>query len=58
LGRIVKHFYGLHLPHTATVFEALVLAILGQQIASSVARIIRTLLIGTYGPYLSFNGQG
>jgi DNA-3-methyladenine glycosylase II len=35
-----------------------VLAILGQQIASSVARIIRTLLIETYGPYLSFNGQG
>jgi DNA-3-methyladenine glycosylase II len=58
LGRVVESFYGLHLPHTATVFEALVLAILGQQIASSVARIIRTLLIETYGPYLSFNSQG
>jgi DNA-3-methyladenine glycosylase II len=58
LGSVVEKFYGLHLPHTATAFEALVLAILGQQIASSVARIIRTLLIETYGPYLSFNGQG
>jgi DNA-3-methyladenine glycosylase II len=49
LGSVVEKFYGLHLPHTATAFEALVLAILGQQIASSGARIIRTLLIETTG---------
>jgi DNA-3-methyladenine glycosylase II len=50
LAKITKEFYGLHLPHTASVFEALVLAVLGQQIATAVARIIRTLLIETYGP--------
>ena len=50
-------FHGLHLPHTASVFEALVLAILGQQIATTVARIIRTLLIETYGPRQTFDGE-
>lgn len=49
MSDIVDKFYGLHLPHTASVFEALVLAVLGQQIATAVARIIRTLLIETYG---------
>ncbi|MDP6227730.1 MAG: hypothetical protein QF714_08535 [Dehalococcoidia bacterium] len=57
LSGIVDRFYGLHLPHTASVFEAMVLAILGQQIATTVARIIRTLLIETYGPRQTFDGQ-
>lgn len=55
LSTIVNHFYGLHLPHTATVFEALVLAILGQQIATAVARIVRTLLIEAYGLSQTFD---
>ena len=54
---IVQRFHGLHLPHTVTVFEALVLAILGQQIASNVARIIRTLMIETHGPHRDFDGE-
>lgn len=57
MSAIVERFYGLHLPHTATVFEALVLAILGQQIATNVARIIRTLMIETYGPHQDFDGE-
>jgi DNA-3-methyladenine glycosylase II len=57
MSAIVQRFYGLHLPHTASVFEALVLAILGQQIATNVARIIRTLLIETYGPRQAFDGE-
>jgi DNA-3-methyladenine glycosylase II len=57
MSAIVRRFYGLHLPHTASVFEALVLAILGQQIATNVARIIRTLLIETYGPRQAFDGE-
>lgn len=57
MAAIVRRFYGLHLPHTASVFEALVLAILGQQIATNVARIIRTLLIETYGPRQAFDGE-
>mgnify|MGYP002526729073 CR=1 FL=1 len=47
MGGLVEQFYGLHLPHTATAFEALVLAVLGQQISTSVARIIRNWLIET-----------
>lgn len=57
MAGLVKEFYGLHLPHTATVFEALVLAVLGQQISTSVARIIRTLLIETFGPSAKFDGE-
>lgn len=57
MAGLVEQFYGLHLPHTATVFEALVLAVLGQQISTSVARIIRTLLIETFGPSAEFDGE-
>jgi len=57
MAGLVERFYGLHLPHTATVFEALVLAVLGQQISTSVARIIRTLLIETFGPSAKFDGE-
>ena len=57
MAGLVEQFYGLHLPHTATVFEALVLAVLGQQISTGVARIIRTLLIETFGPSAPFDGQ-
>ena len=57
MSAISERFRGLHLPHTASVFEALVLAIMGQQIATNVARIIRTLFIETYGPRQSFDGQ-
>ena len=57
MSAITKRFRGLHVPHTATVFEALVLGILGQQIATNVARIIRTLLIETYGPKGSLGGE-
>ncbi len=57
MSAIAERFRGLHLPHTASVFEALVLAIMGQQIATNVARIIRTLFIETYGPRQSFDGR-
>ena len=57
MAALVERFYGLHLPHTATVFEALVLAVLGQQISTSVARIIRTLMIETFGPSAEFDGE-
>ena len=57
LSAITKRYYGLHLPHTASVFEALVLAILGQQIATNVARIIRTLMIESHGLREIFDGE-
>jgi len=52
LSPLVQALRGLHIPHTASVYEALVLAILGQQISSHVARVLRTLLIEKYGPAL------
>ena len=57
MSEVVERFYGLHLPHTGTIFEALVLGVLGQQIATNVARIIRTLLIETFGPSAEFDGE-
>ena len=57
MAAITQRFHGLHMPHTASVFEALVLAVLGQQIATNVARIIRTLLIETYGPRQTIDGE-
>ena len=57
MAGLVEQFYGLHLPHTASVFEALVLAVLGQQISTNVARIIRTLLIENFGPRAEFDGE-
>ena len=57
MSAIIQRYHGLHLPHTASVYEALVLAILGQQIATNVARIIRTLLIETHGPQQKFDAD-
>ena len=49
LAGLARQFRGLHLPRTATLFEALTTAILGQQISASVARAMRTLLIERFG---------
>ena len=56
LGPLVQTLKGLHLPHTASVYEALILAILGQQVSSHVAHIMRTSLIETYGQSLEISG--
>jgi hypothetical protein len=53
---LVLGLRGLHVPHTPSVYEALVLAILGQQISSHVARMVRTLLIQTYGSSAEVEG--
>ncbi len=49
LSPLARGLRGLHIPQTASMYEALVLAILGQRISSHVARVLRTLLIQTYG---------
>lgn len=56
LAKLVQAYRGLHVSHSASVYEALILAILGQQISSHVARILRTRLIETYGPSLEVSG--
>jgi len=49
LSEVVQQSYGYHNTRTASVFEALVQAVMGQQIATAVARIVRNLLIERYG---------
>ena len=49
LADVVNDFYGYHNTRTASVYEALVQAVLGQQIATNVSRIIRSLLVENYG---------
>ena len=49
LDAVVRCLRGLHLARSPTVFEALVVAILGQQISFHVAAMLRLLLVQTYG---------
>ncbi len=57
LARLARALYGLHIPQTGSVFEALVLAILGQQISAQVAFKLRNSLIEKYGPRLIADGK-
>ena len=57
LGPITAQLWGLHPTRAVSVFEAMVLAILGQQIAATVARIVRGLLIESYGDRLEVDGR-
>ena len=57
LADVVCAMRGLHIPLTSSIYEALVQAILGQQISSHVARVVRTLLIETYGPRMEVDGD-
>jgi DNA-3-methyladenine glycosylase II len=56
LAPLVGTLRGLHIPQTASVYEALVQAILGQQVSSHVARILRTNLIEKHGPMMENDG--
>ena len=56
MREIAGRFCGMHLTHSLTVFESLVLAILGQQIAAPVARVVRRLVVETYGISETFDG--
>ena len=46
---LVRNMHGLRPTCAPTAYEALVLAILGQQISTHVARMLRNLIIETYG---------
>ena len=56
LKPVIRLMHGLHIPRTASTYEALILAILGQQISIHVARMLRTLLIETYGRSMEHTG--
>ena len=49
LSKAIQTFYGLHPPRAASVLEALVTAIIGQQISGAVARAIRARVAQTLG---------
>ncbi|MFH0845151.1 MAG: AlkA N-terminal domain-containing protein [Pseudomonadota bacterium] len=56
LGPLVEAMPGLHIPRTGSVYEGLIMAILGQQISSNAARVMRRLLIEKYGPAFEIDG--
>jgi DNA-3-methyladenine glycosylase II len=57
LRPLVDRFKGLHIPQSETVFEALILSILGQQISTQVAAILRAELIMNYGESIEVDGS-
>ena len=57
LAPLVGNLRGLRLTCAPTAYEALVLAILGQQISAHVARMLRNLLIETYGERITICGE-
>ena len=57
LGEVIRQFYGYRSTRTASVFEGLAQAIMGQQIAASVARVVRSLLVQRYGVRAQVDGQ-
>ncbi len=57
LAPFARGLRGLHLPLAVSTYEALILAILGQQISTHVARMLRTLLIETYGSNAQIEGE-
>ena len=56
MSDFVGQLIGLGIPQAASVFEALVLSILGQQISNEVARVLRDLLVDTLGRAISVEG--
>ena len=57
LSPMVRNMYGLRPTCAPTAFEALVLAILGQQISTHVARMLRNLIIETHGDRIVIGGE-
>lgn len=57
LAPLVEALYGLHVPQAASVHEALTLSIVGQQISAQVARVLRGLIIETFGRRAEFDGE-
>jgi len=56
LAKFARGLKGLHIPQTVSVWEALVFAILGQQVSAHMAHMLRTLFIQTYGFSLKESG--
>ena len=57
MANLAETFHGMHQTLALSVFETIAQAILGQQLSANVARVIRALLIETYGPRLNLEGE-
>ena len=57
MSAFARRLRGLALPLTPTPFEGLILAILGQQISNHVARVLRDLLVDTFGESVIIDGE-
>ena len=53
LSSLVTQLRGLHRPQANSVHESIVQSIIGQQISANVARVVRQLLVQTYGTTLT-----
>ena len=56
ISEFARDFLGLGIPQSVSVFESLVLSILGQQISNQVARVLRNLLVDTLGRVVVIDG--
>lgn len=57
LGDATRQLYGLHPPQTGSVYEALVMAIIGQQISGTAARSIRARVVRELGVSFAVDGN-
>lgn len=56
LKPLIEGLWGMHIARTASVYEALIQAILGQQVSAVVAGMLRHSLIEKYGPVMEVDG--
>jgi DNA-3-methyladenine glycosylase II len=57
LSKLVMQFRGMRIPQTASVYEALISAILEQQVNLTFAHQVKKALIETYGQAVEFEGR-
>ena len=57
LASAVDSLHGLRPALSETVFEALIAAVVGQQISGAVARVIRELIVQTFGTPVDIGGE-
>jgi len=57
LRRLTRHFRGLRIPQSASVYETLISAILEQQVNLTFAHQVKRALIETYGTCLELEGR-
>lgn len=57
LAELARHFRGMRIPQSPSVYETVVCAILEQQVNLSFAHQVKQALIETYGQHVEFRGR-